>query len=732
MRLEHSVGIFLPEVSVALFSVSTCSHFCPRILHPMDCQCIYITRLGVRILSIMKIQIKPVFWIITAVVLAQCACGLVSANDKATLRVGIVQNPPISYVGEGGEVSGLVVDVLNDVASKAGWKLDYVTGTWPELVNKLEDGNLDIQTGIAYSEERAKKYDFNQLALVVNWGVLYRTSSSKFASTADLDGAKIAVFPNTTHTKAFLKLLDDFDIKPVTIEVENYEQAFEALKRGEADFAVVSRLFGILNSGQYGVIETGMNFNPVEVRFVSSKGKNAEILRQIDIYLKEGKASTVSNYHRFLRKHLTGPNDLKISSLVFWVAVFSISALILSIIAVWLLKREVNRRTRSLQENEAKLLDTQFISRIGDFLWDINSNTISCSQGLNYLLGKKDSPPLQLEDAFRRSMHAGDHETFKKWIDDGIKSGRKALDTHVFRLLHADGTVIHAETIVNIEYKNKFPVRIFGIFRDISERVQSEQALIKALESAVAANFAKSDFLATMSHELRTPLNAILGFTQLIQLQDLNKESPLSSKHKSYIDSIEAGGKHLQRLINDVLDVTQIESDRIKFSQEIIHINSIVHECVRQIWALAQNRGITIENQVQAGPDFYVLADSLRIKQVLINLLSNAINYNKDNGSIVVSVEQHRESTLCICIADSGVGIADRHKADVFKAFTRLEADPMLAREGTGIGLTISKLLVEGMGGKIGFVSEENIGSTFWFELPKSKPEAGSAPQDQP
>lgn len=732
MRLDHSVGIFLPEVSVALFSVSTCSHFCPRILHPMDCQCIYITRLGVRILSIMKIQIKSVFWIITAVVLAQCACGLVSANDKATLSVGIVQNPPISYVGEGGEVSGLVVDVLNDVAAKAGWKLDYVTGTWPELVNKLEDGNLDIQTGIAYSEERAKKYDFNQLALVVNWGVLYRTSSSKFASTADLDGAKIAVFANTTHTKAFLKLLDDFGIRPVTIEVENYEQAFEILKRGEADFAVVSRLFGILNSGQYGVIETGMNFNPVEVRFVSSKGKNAEILRQIDVYLKEGKASTGSNYHRFLRKHLTGPNELKISSLVFWVAVFSISALILSIIAVWLLKREVNRRTRSLQENEAKLLDTQFISRIGDFDWDVHANLVSCSEGLNYLIGKNESPPLQLEDAVRRSLHADDRKAFKNWIDSGIKSGKEALDTHIFRLLHADGTVIHAETLVSIEYKDEAPVRIFGIFRDISERVQSEQALIKALESAVAANFAKSDFLATMSHELRTPLNAILGFTQLIQLQELNKESPLSSKHKSYIDSIETGGKHLQRLINDVLDVTQIESDRIKFSQEIIHINSIVHECVRQIWALAQNRGITIENQVQAGPGLYVLADSLRFKQVLINLLSNAINYNKDNGSIVVSVEQYRESTLCICIADSGVGIADRHKADVFKAFTRLEADPMLAREGTGIGLTISKLLVEGMGGKIGFVSEENVGSTFWFELPKSSPEAGSAPQDQP
>jgi PAS domain S-box-containing protein len=254
-----------------------------------------------------------------------------------------------------------------------------------------------------------------------------------------------------------------------------------------------------------------------------------------------------------------------------------------------------------------------------------------------------------------------------------------------------------------------------GIQIDITERKHTETQLLNAKDEAEKANHAKSQFLASMSHELRTPLNAIMGFSQVMQY-DLN--DPLSHHQKENIDYIAEAGDRLLELVNSILDLATVESKRAELSIEAMDLSLSISECTELATAIGHKRNITVTNDLDEHERIVVNADRHRLKQVVNNLLKNAIVFNADGGSVTISVDE-KQSGLCrISITDTGVGIAKEDHPGVFNMFERIGADSLIAREGTGIGLTVSKLLVERMSGRIGFESEKDVGSTFWIELP--------------
>jgi PAS domain S-box-containing protein len=263
---------------------------------------------------------------------------------------------------------------------------------------------------------------------------------------------------------------------------------------------------------------------------------------------------------------------------------------------------------------------------------------------------------------------------------------------------------------------------------DISDKKNSEEALLRAKLGAEAANRAKSQFLASMSHELRTPLNAILGFAQMLAM---NIDHSLSARHSSYVDNIVAAGNHLLDLVNDILDLARVEADRMPLELEVVDLNALVRDCVDLTRTVADARGIAVHDEIGTGPEISVAADRLRLKQVLLNLMSNAVKYNRDGGRIELDCRQAEDGMIRISVTDTGLGISRRDNDSVFEMFHRLNADPTLAQDGTGIGLTVSKILVERMDGRIGFDSEEGKGSTFWLELPSRLPEAKTAPAEE-
>ncbi|MFK5894461.1 MAG: ATP-binding protein [Pseudomonadota bacterium] len=253
-----------------------------------------------------------------------------------------------------------------------------------------------------------------------------------------------------------------------------------------------------------------------------------------------------------------------------------------------------------------------------------------------------------------------------------------------------------------------------AIQEDITEKKWFELELIKAKENAESSSRAKSEFLSNMSHELRTPLNAILGFAELFEY-----DKSLDIQHKNNAKKIHSAGDHLLKLINDVLDLSKIDSGQISIQNEVISSKKLISECVFLVKSIAKEKNISV-NFTQPLCDCTLYADYTRTKQIVLNLLSNAIKYNKKNGTVDINCNNCENGNLRIAIIDNGIGINTEKQKQLFEPFNRLGAEQSNI-EGTGVGLYISKQLIDMMKGKIGLETNQKSGTTFWIELPIQK-----------
>jgi signal transduction histidine kinase/AmiR/NasT family two-component response regulator len=292
-----------------------------------------------------------------------------------------------------------------------------------------------------------------------------------------------------------------------------------------------------------------------------------------------------------------------------------------------------------------------------------------------------------------------------------FKASREIEDSYELTYIRKDGSRFPA--IVSITALRD-EGRIIGyllIGTDNSVRKEVESKLNQAMAAAEKANRAKTDFISSMSHELRTPLNAILGFAQL-----LASGSPLPTPwQKRDLEQILKAGWYLLELINEVLDLSLIESGKVLLSPEPVSLVEVILECRAMIEPQAQKRGIAMTFPRFASPQF-VKADRTRFKQVLINLLFNAIKYNKPGGAVALECAPGAADSIRISVRDTGAGLTEAQLAQLFQPFNRL-GKASGKEEGTGIGLVVTKRLVELMGGVIGVESRVGVGSVFWIEL---------------
>jgi signal transduction histidine kinase len=231
---------------------------------------------------------------------------------------------------------------------------------------------------------------------------------------------------------------------------------------------------------------------------------------------------------------------------------------------------------------------------------------------------------------------------------------------------------------------------VVASYRDVSEhrRVEAELAI------SVAADRAKSEFLSRMSHELRTPLNVVLGYAQLLQMDDL------APNHRDSVEQILTAGRHLLELVEEVLDLERIERGRLEVVLRPVPVLDALREAIELVQPLAEASGVTVEMRAETEPGIMAIADAVRLRQVLLNLLTNAIKYNRRGGRVTLAGREIA-GMIVVRIRDTGRGIAPDQLTRIFLPFERLEADA-LGIDGAGVGLALSKRLVEAMGGQIG------------------------------
>jgi PAS domain S-box-containing protein len=322
------------------------------------------------------------------------------------------------------------------------------------------------------------------------------------------------------------------------------------------------------------------------------------------------------------------------------------------------------------------------------------------------------SPGEVMQQAPEGFIHPDDWALSAHYRSD---AGDRTISNVRLRVRHRDGDYRWIELTARPVDIGDGHRNTVAVLRDVSERVEAEEALAAATVEAQAANLAKTTFLSRMSHELRTPLNAVLGFAQLLGMD------PLSDEQRSAVEQILNGGRHLLELINEVLDIARIESGRMTLSPETVSAADVISECLDLVRPLALQHDVIVEHFDAAACSDQLFVDRQRAIQILLNLITNAIKYNRAGGRVRVKCEHtddHPDDVI-IAVADDGVGISGADLPKLFAPFERLGA-ASTAVEGTGIGLALSRGLAEMMHGDVTVESTIGVGSVFRLVLPRA------------
>jgi PAS domain S-box-containing protein len=449
---------------------------------------------------------------------------------------------------------------------------------------------------------------------------------------------------------------------------------------------------------------------------VQSDGQSSD-----DKLLKINQEIAVHGKHSFEWEHFR--SDGSIASVYVSVSKFVVDDQSLELV-VWRDLSEIKKAEDKLRQSEDRyrtILDhtneiIYTLSLDGLFTYVSPSWTRQLGHPVDQVVGKAFIDFVHPDDVIKGKVY-----TYRLFKDPNHRG------SCVYRAMHADGSFRWHETSGSVVLgADGNPIHFVGLSHDVGEKRQAKAALEEARDEALASSRAKSQFLATVSHEIRTPLNGVLGMTNLLA------DTSLTNEQRSYLNTIQSSGEILRRVIDDVLDFSRIEAGKLTITPMAVEVVAAIQDVVSLFEGRAMEKGIALGVDWRGLQSLHVYADQARVKQVVANLIANAVKFT-DNGGVQVIGTLVRETNTAVLlrieVIDTGIGILPDRVDAIFEGFTQADNSMVRRYGGSGLGLTISKRLTDLMGGKIGVESQPGAGSRFWVELPLSRITAAIAKQ---
>ena len=624
-------------------------------------------------------------------------------------------NYPISFYNtHEKQWQGVSHDVLREVEKLIGLTFEIANdhhAEWPVLLKMLETGKASMITDLIRTNEREGLFIWPENALTTDYYALLSKSDYRSINVNEVLFVNVGLVKESAYAELFISW---FPNHSNTIEYDSTELAFDALERGEVEMVMAS-YHDLLIMTNYRELP-GYKANLIFNRSYESKfgfNRDEALLRSIiDKSLQLIDLKWISE--QWLRK--TYDYRVKLTrERTSWL----ISATVLSFVLIFLfvmfqrnrsagkrLEILVNERTSELKEALTKL--EAVISNYKGIIWSIDNNGIVTTFNGQYLKKIGFEPSFiegkKLEIARFKNRHLDIIDNVEKTFRDGA-----AQDW----MSEIDGDVFHSRTTLIYDGCGNTS-GVVGSTDDVTETVRLQRDLQSAVFEAEAASRAKSAFLANMSHEIRTPMNSVIGFSELA----LDDEIP--TKTRGYLSKIKENSSWLLQIINDILDISKIESGKMELEIIPFRLNEVLARCQTIITPKASEKGILLHFYAEPSICKTLLGDPTRLGQVLINILGNAVKFTNVGAiklSATVKLSTEISNTIHFSIRDSGIGMTPDQINKIFEPFTQADSSTTRKYGGTGLGLTITKNIVELMGGKLNVESAPGIGSKFSFDL---------------
>ena len=627
---------------------------------------------------------------------------------------------PFESASESGEFSGISAQYLDLISRQLGIKFEYVySKTWDEALEKAKNREVDLLPAIARTPSRWEYLNFAAPHIISPGVILVNESIEDELTLKDLYDKEVSYVSGFMWQEAInadhplIQFFSVPNIKSGLLKVSFGDERPLIANVAVATYYI--RELGLTNIQVAG--ETG-HFSRLSIAVRNDWPVFYTIIEKALANISEQEKDNILNEWIILQYK----EALSLKEIV----IFSLLIILIILIAYFWIRH----LTSSIRLKRKELGESEYYNQIlfkntpiGLALTDMSGQLIEFNEAYANIIGRSIAETKQLSYWDITPKHYSNQEEAQ--LESLNQTGR--FGPYEKEYIHKDGTLVPVRLsgliiernnekfiwscIENIHDKKKYELSLENSKLLLEEEVKLRTRKYKeAKEEADFANRAKSRFLSSMSHEFRTPLNAILGFGQLLSLDAKDEETRLN------VQEIINGGNHLLNLVNGILDIAEVESGAITFSIESHNLCNLLSQCLTMVKSIADKQSIQLNEIITVDPQFCINIDEMRFKQIILNLLSNAIKYNKVGGQVSLKCSLE-DNIVLLSVADTGEGMTAVQQAKVFVPFDRLGAENSNI-EGSGLGLSISRNLIELMGGSIGFESTSGEGSCFWIKLP--------------